>query len=350
MFHVHNQRMIADMFSPTNRMGDISFGAMRSFAWVACLALASSVARNAAADQKRAARLFDEALALADANRWDAACPKFRESLEAEASVGAQLNVAKCSERAALLLQAEREYQALLELNQSTRDRERRLEVEARAKEALKSLERRIPRVLIKVTPASAEARLLVDGDPPANVADNGAVRLDPGLHKIRAEASAFEAAEEVVTLKEGEERVLELVMGRVPIDRVGPERRSADLSLVGWVSAGAGLAVAAGGAAMVGVASMRATEIEDACGKDAEPPQCSGNAADAARANELSEEGTALEVGGFSLLGLGSAALATGIVMLAVDAAGESSAPTGLTVLPVIGAREGGLWACVPF
>jgi hypothetical protein len=323
---------------------------MRFFAWIAGAAVAFGVARDAAADQKRAARLFDEALALADANRWDAACPKFRESLEAEASVGAQLNVAKCSERASLLLQAEREYRALLELNRSTRDRDRRLEVEARAKEALKSLERRIPRVVVKVKPASAEARLLIDGEPPVSTATNGAVRLDPGLHKVRAEASAFEAAEEVVTLKEGEERVVELAMGRVPIDRVGPETRPADFSLVGWVSAGAGLAVAAGGAAMVGVASMRANEIEDVCGKEAKPPRCGGDAADAARANELSEEGTALEIGGFSLLGIGGAALATGIVILAVDAAGAPSASTGLTVLPVIGTHEGGLWACLPF
>src|SRR5690349_18122776 len=101
---------------------------MRLFAWIAASAAIASFARDAAADAKRAARLFDEALELADANRWDAACPKFRESLEAEASVGAQLNVAKCSERAGLLLQAEREYGALLELNRSTRDPERRLE------------------------------------------------------------------------------------------------------------------------------------------------------------------------------------------------------------------------------
>ncbi|NUO51188.1 MAG: PEGA domain-containing protein [Polyangiaceae bacterium] len=318
---------------------------MRFFACAVGLALASGFVRDAAADQKRAARLFDEALELADANRWDAACPKFRESLEAEASVGAQLNVAKCSERAGLLLQAEREYGALIELNESTRDRDRKLEVEARAKEALKSLERRIPRVVVKVMPASAEARVLVDGNPPASTAPNGAVRVDPGLHKLRAEASAFEAAEEVVTLKEGEERIVELTLARVPIERVGPEARPADFSLVGWVSSGAGLAVAAAGAAMLGVASMRASEIEDACGRGAAPPRCSGGAANAARANELSEEGTALEIGGFSLLGVGGAALATGIVILAVDASSKPSPSTGAIVLPVIGAHEGGLW-----
>ena len=106
----------------------------------------------------------------------------------------------------------------------------------------------------------------------------------------------------------------------------------------------------AMGGAAMVGVASMRAAEIEDACGADAEPPRCSGGAANAARANELSEEGTALEIGGFSLLGIGGAALAKGIVILAVDTSNKPSPSTGAILVPVIGAHEGGLWVRAAF
>jgi hypothetical protein len=306
---------------------------------------ATGMATPARADQKRASRLFDDALKLADAGRWDAACPKFRESHEAEPSVGAQLNVAKCSERAGLLLQAEDEYRSLLELNRSTRDPDRRLEVEARAKEALKALGARVPRVVVVARPASAKAVVSVDGHPPGSVASNGALRLDPGSHKVRVEADGFEPTEQIVTLKEREERPLEITLARVPADRVGPDDRGSELAVPGWAVGGAGLALAVAGGALLGVAASRASEIEELCGEDAAPPRCAGSPADASRATALSDEGRTMEIAGFTLLGVGGAALAAGVILVAVDAAGAPEREGDVALLPVVSQRGGGLW-----
>ena len=92
------------------------------------------------AASQRAQALFDEAIALSDAEQRPAACVKFRESLAAEESVGTLLNVGDCEAAEGRPLEAARAYRRARELNVSTVDSERRRVVDDQAGRALSAL------------------------------------------------------------------------------------------------------------------------------------------------------------------------------------------------------------------
>ncbi|MBL8744667.1 MAG: PEGA domain-containing protein [Myxococcales bacterium] len=306
-----------------------------SFVWRSTVAIvaASLLSSPAWADDGRARAAFEEGLRLLDKKEHAPACAKFRESLAAAPSVGAMLNVAMCSTRENKLATAQEEYRALLVLNEATADPERRKNVDARAREAMRSLSPRVPTLELTVTPAPEALTLELDDKPFERTRLGSAQPVDPGEHIIKVSAQGFHPLEKRITLRESERQThaltLEPIRGAASDgDRDG--NRDAPM-LAGWVTGGAGLAGLATGAALLGVASMRASEIEDLCGDGATPPVCD-QPANAGAATRLSEEGSALEVGGFVSLGLGAALVTTGAVLVgtALGSAG------GVAFLPV--------------
>ncbi len=320
-----------------------------------CLGLATSSSATAWADDVATAeRLFQEALDAGDAGDWATACPKFRASHAAAPSVGALLNMASCSARDGQLLRAKEEYLSALRLNASTQDPVRKEAVRARAEQEIAALDARIPRLRVSASPATARLRVSVDGQP-VDLADAG-LALDPGPHALRIEADGFETVSRQVHAQERQPLEVDVALTPIavtPPPPVWPDAAAADapptdtesnLLWIGGIVGAAGLVIAALSAVPLVAASKRAEEIRALCGADARPPSCTeGSAEDAQRATALSDEGEPLAIAGYALIGVGGAALATGIALMVAGAsAGAPSTASGF--VPLVGPREVGL------
>lgn len=303
---------------------------------VAALILSASEARAGA--KADADRLFEEALSALDRGRWDEACPKFRASMKADPAVGTLLNVATCSDREGRLLDALAEYRELLRLNASTTDLQRRASIEAGALEAIRLLEQRIPSVRMRVQPLGAE--ITVDGVKHSAGED---VRLTPGPHTIRVRAEGHRDETRTLRLAEAEHAEVEIVLESADGSK-GAHVEAPDLGLAGWVTGAAGLGATTAGAVLLGLAAARASDIEDECGRGATPPHCEG---DPAVANAISAEGERYQGASVGLLAVGGAALATGVILVALDA---TSSHEKVVAWPVVGPDGGGLQVRVAF
>jgi len=302
---------------------------LSSFAALFC---GVALACPARADELRAKSTFQEGLTLLDAKKHEAACIKFRESLAAEPSVGAMLNVAMCSTREKKLAQAQDEYRALLVLNEATGDAERRKNVDARAREAMRSLGPRVPTLELSISPAPEALAIELDGKPFERTRLGTPQPVDPGEHFIKITAQGFTPLEKRVTLRESERQVHQLSL--TPIIQTGglAEKDRAERALAGWLTGGVGLAALALGGSLIGVASMHASEIESLCGDGAEPPVCRP-VSNASAATDLSSEGRALEIGGWVSIGVGAALTATGVVLIVTSL--EPSSEPSATIAP---------------
>jgi len=307
-------------------------------------------------DPLRADTLFQEAITLLDQGRWQEACPKFRESLAAEASVGTLLNVASCSVREGNRRQAAREYRRVLELNAATDDPERKRSVAATARAALAKLESQLSRVIVRVTPPDAAARITIDGlgglGGGADLVRAGEpTELEPGKHAIAVDAPGFRPARRDVVLAAGARDVIVFDLARADAPGSAPptpapaSSRARPLATAGWVTGLGGSALLATGAALVAVAADRASAIRAECGPDAAPPACPLGSAEVA--DDLASEGRAYQISGFAALGVGGAALGTGVALLIADAVSPTES---VAALPRVSNNEVGLWVAGTF
>lgn len=289
---------------------------------VLAISLASRSSPAYATDGERAQQLFDEGLTALDHHDSTTACSKFRQSMDAEPSVGALLNVAACSAQEGKLARAADEYRRVLSMNEATRDAKRRAAVDAETRAALRALQPRVPSVVVQVRPMPAALTVEIDSVPLDRLRLGTAIDLDPGEHQVRVTAPGFEQAERRVQLQESDRSVVEIDLQQTLI----PGSRPAGLSIVpGFVLGGVGIAVLAVGGALLGAASIKASEIEDLCGEGAAPPRCDPPS-NAAAANDLSGTGSTLEIGGWVAVGVGGAALSAGAALLVFSLTNASS------------------------
>jgi hypothetical protein len=286
--------------------------------------LCSGVVRADEASSKRAQQLFDEAFALLDAGKPAEACPKFRESLATEASVGALLNVADCEKTDGNLVKAAEAYRSALGMNSSTSDPERRKAIEEQAARELSSIEGKLGRLRVRVTPESAKASVSVDG---AAVVIDAPNEIIAGSHTLTIRAEGFRDETrtlDVVARKEADVKVVltPIKKAEPPLVPVAPEADSLVVPaiIVGVVGV-AGLAVGGG---LIAAAAGKADEISALCGPDAAPPSCPNG--DPTAANALSSEGETLATGAYIAFGLGGAALATSVTLIIVDASASAT------------------------
>lgn len=292
----------------------------------------------------RAQKLFDEALTLADQQRWGEACPKFRESLAADPGVGTLLNVAACSAREGKVLDALREYRHALELNAVTADPERKRAVDAQARQGLTELAGRVGRVTVIVTPAAPNARVLIDGM--AATAPGTPVDVVAGAHVVRVEAEGMGTAESNVTVVGGQELEVpvRLTSTRTATPSGSNPSAANGLTTAGWIMGLTGGGLLATGAVLLTLAADRASAIRDECGTAVSPPDCPSGSTDIA--NDLSSEGQSFAIGGYVSLGVGGAAIVGGVTMLLADLLSNREEPATPPVALLLGPGAGMLIA----
>ncbi len=265
----------------------------------------------AVADQAAGEASFREGLRLLDAGKRTEACEQFRASMSASPSVGALLNVASCSVHENRLAKAQEEYRALLVLNEGTADPQRRKNVDLLAREAMRALLPRVPTMELSIVPMPEVLEVELDGKPLERTRLGTPQPLDPGDHSVKIMAPGFLPMEKTMTVRESDKLVTVLrLVASDPSKRTQP---TPDLSVAGWALGGAGIVGLGVGGALLGLSAARASEIEEVCGEGARPPLCDPPDG-AARANELSEEGQALQLGGWVSLALGAALTGTGV------------------------------------
>lgn len=150
----------------------------------AALSLAPSTAR---ADAATAQVLFDEGKRLMDQKKYEAACPKFEESLKQDEKIGTQFQLANCQE---LVGKTASSWTNFLEVAGKAKARGE-AEREQVARERAKALEGKLSRLRIVVTAPEKSPGMTIrrDGNEIGQASWGVAVPVDPGAHIIEAMA-----------------------------------------------------------------------------------------------------------------------------------------------------------------
>jgi hypothetical protein len=188
----------------------------------------------------------------------------------------------------------------------------------AEAKRMLHDLKPRIPLLTVEVHGAKPEADVEVKIDEEPIEAWGSPVRIDPGLHQIRAEAFGYRAVERELVLQEGEKRtiVLDLVALKQDNDD-GPDAPASPWWTVAAVSLPIGGACLLAGAVTGAISLSDASAVKDQCDGDRCPPEATDQLD---RSRTLATVSTAMFV-------VGGAGAALGVVAVILGATSESDA-----------------------
>ncbi len=274
----------------------------------------SKAAGPSSAQIDYARALFAEGQALMEEREWLRAADKFREASRIKNTPGLHYYMALCSENAGLLLQAKSEYEeAHRLLAEIVAD-----DVAQLVPSALERVDAAIPRIRIVLPPEVRGGRVDIDGKAVDFALLGSDLRVDPGIHSLRAEAVGYEPLSLQFEAKANETHTIrvELIKSR-PLAPPPVVHKEAPPESSGWRTgtligsaslAAAGLGVGIWGlveraSAAEDVGSSEATvreragTLEGACS----PPSAgvAGPCAELQDALDAQDRATALAVGG---------------------------------------------------
>lgn len=208
------------------------------------------------------------------------------------------------------------------------------------AEERARDLFARIPALLVEVQgPSPAAVKATIDGRP--LVVGTSALRLDPGAHRVRAEAPAYAPAERSVDLP-AHGGVVKLALPLVPLDPRAPTSGGATpVPSNRFPTALPSLALGVGGVGLVGGAVTGVMSLDQVGALNA---RCVGGVCPP---NEQAHIDRARMLGTVSTVSfaIGGAGLVAGVVMLALQRAPDGpEARTGKHVYPWIGPGMAGV------
>ena len=192
--------------------------------WLACLVLVSGAlgsglgiaearaegvanTQNAQADDARQADvLFSAGKAAFSTGNYVSARAKFEASLALDASASTKLWVARCLDHEGKLNAAAAAYREALELNgQLKRNLANRERLQARIAQELATLEQRIPKITIRVSPNADGVQVSLDGAPLAKDALPNPIPVDPGPHAWLVTAPHYRDVSRSVVARESD-------------------------------------------------------------------------------------------------------------------------------------------------
>jgi hypothetical protein len=169
-----------------------------AFLWAGPSLPRASAQTDAVQQRELARRLFNEGVALAEAERWAQALTAFRRSADLVARPSTLYNIANALyrlDRPVEGLQELDRYQAMPEVLSNLRDRERGVDLR-------NLLERAVGHLRLTITPASAE--VFIDGKLCAETGLERDVLLDPGSHSIRVTHRGYETNSREIEVERG--------------------------------------------------------------------------------------------------------------------------------------------------
>jgi hypothetical protein len=324
--------------------------------------LARTEVVHAQSNTALAESLYQEGKRLMNERKFDQACPKLLESHKLDPATGTLLNLAACYEGAGKYASAWAYYNDAL-------GAAKRGNQEARvtyASEQLKKIEERLTRLQIELAPGASVPGLEVklDGQTISSAALGFPSPVDPGKHVVEASAPGKKSVRvEVVanapkTVVKTVVPVLEDETGAAP-EVAAPQPDSASpatepstkssgsgLTTLGWVLGGVGVAAIGAGVVFNLSARSDVDRSDNACTQPPDGNTCRDRNDQIEYRDAVSAAETKSTIS-YVGLGLGSAALATGITLLIVGGGDDHEAPpVALAVTErSVGLSAGGTW-----
>jgi hypothetical protein len=217
------------------------------------------------------------------------------------------------------------------------------------AEQEVQAIEPRLGWVVIHVM-GPLDPHATIDGVEVPEASLGARRAADPGERTVRASAPGFEPASQTITLEEGEEEVVTLVLKRSPTPRSdddeqdqapAPTKPQEESSLLPvWIAFGVGGAGVVVGS-VTGILALSAhSELAERCPTGKCYPRDDAEARDLR--SDLSRYHTFGTISGVGFA-LGIAGAATGTVLFLTERRSDTPA-AGIRVWPVLGAREVGV------
>jgi hypothetical protein len=192
---------------------------MRSPALLISLGVAAvtwcTVAGAQVNDGERAAarELFKEGDELQRAGHFAEALDKFQRAEQIFAAPTNELRIAECEAALGLLVESGEAYRSVLRTPLPPGAPAAFQAAVDQAKAEFAQVEPRIPKLVVEIQPVVSNVRLQMDGQRVSSALVGQAMPLDPGPHKVSVAAPGYSSAEQSLTLKERETRVVQLVL-----------------------------------------------------------------------------------------------------------------------------------------
>ena len=282
----------------------------------------AKVARAQDEEQIRAARgKFQRGLELEQAGNYAGAVTLFRDVGQIKMTPQVRYHIATCEEKLGQLVAALGGYELALQTSEGMHpDFIRDVET------SVEDLRARIPKLLIERGSGAEAAAIELDGVALGVTQIGNEMPLDPGPHTVSAKAPGFEDYSETVTVTESNVQTLSIEMSPLPEDApVTSSATQEDEAPKGYgiwpyVIGGVGVAAAATGAILLPVSQGKAGQAEDICGGtncdslgDTDPAAWN-------EAHSLVDSAKTLETVGWISIGVGVAAIGTGVVLYLID------------------------------
>jgi hypothetical protein len=319
-----------------------SLSALSSIA-AACAAIVLTMTPAARADDTAAAdALFQEGKALADANDFARACPKFEASLAASRSLGTLMNLANCFEQIGKIGSAHRSWAESVELATAQKD-----DRVAFATERRDALAPRAPKLVLEVTRGTETLTVRVADEVVRPEGFGLPVLVDPGKVTVEVLRGTAVLTSKEVDVSEG--KVVTVPLDLDAIARAHPSAQQtvepADPAqrIAGIVTLSVGIAGVSAFAILEGIAfGQRAqADEEGGCVDKGDTTICSPEGYDLVqRAGDYAEVGQWMGVAGAAVFAVGL----TLILTAPSDDVKEDAATVGMSVLPWFAPDGGGI------
>lgn len=273
---------------------------------------------------------------LIELGRYDEACAKLEQSLEAYALGDAALLLGECYERLGKLASSWAAYRQAAARYRASRDAKREVAL-TRARQ----LEPKVPKLTLLTAQRLPGLRIVRD-DTEFGVGVLGVpLAVDPGAHRLEVRAHGYQPWVLEIDMKPSERRTLEIPMlTRAEAQEgvsVRVHRGRGPLFYAGVIVAGTGAASVASGILLAASASRDVSTAES------NPELCGASRTCTPEGRDLVDRADRKAVAATVTLAVGAAAVATGFIFVVVDP-GASSADVGLVVSPLAGPGIGGL------
>ncbi len=133
----------------------------------------------------KARNLFREGRTLAASGKYDEACPKFEDSMELDAGIGTEFNLADCWEHTGHLKKAQAMFVRVADAAHEKGQADR----EQVARERAQSLDEKLPKIGVEAKDIVDGLDVSIDGQTIDRTHWAAGERVDPGPHEIRASA-----------------------------------------------------------------------------------------------------------------------------------------------------------------
>jgi hypothetical protein len=268
----------------------------------------------------KARAMFFEGVRLAAANNCAAALAKYEAVAKVKMNAQVAFNIAECEERLGKLVSALGSYRLAASLVVDNKP----AEVAGPVGDRIKSLEDRIPRLIIQRTEQTSHIEL--DGVEIGSSQIGAENLVDPGAHVVSGKVGETEVWRESVTVAEKEHKTVTV---KIDVEKFKPpppkptatatasatdtapvstaSAESKPSRVPGYIVGGAGVLSLGVGFALMGVSLGTASDLQKTCGNDHDCPPSLKSKYDSGRTTAGVSEG---------LLIFGGVALAAGVVL----------------------------------